>query len=296
MSGAARRRVLRRVLWRVLMLAPPVLVLGTLFVGALGAVLLQSFGYAPRYGVDTFPTLRHYADLFSAPGFLGSLGWTLLYAAAPTLLGAALSLYLAVALHRRFRGRALLRALCRMPLAAPYLVGVALTVLVWSNGGLAARALYALGVIETTGEFPRLLYSRGGVGIMLVYLWKQVPFQTLLIASVLAGLDLELEAAARTLGASARQTFMQVTLPRLLPGVVAAVLVVFAFNFASFEVPFLLGGGLDTLPVAAWRAFDDPDPAARTGAAAGVVVTALFSGTALSLVLARYRRLEAQRR
>lgn len=221
---------------------------------------------------------------------------TLYYAALPTLLGAALSVYLALSLHRLLRGRALLSALYKRPLTVPYLVGVALTGLLWSNGGLVARAFYVPGLIESTRDFPRLLYTQGGTGVMLVYLWKQVPFQTLLIASVLAGLDRELESAARTLGANLRQMFWRVTLPRLLPGVVAATLLVFAFNFASFEVSFLLGGGYpNTLPVAAWRAFDSADPSERLGAMATVVVITLVSSLMLSLYVTLYRRYEDRR-
>lgn len=53
----------------LLMLAPPTLVLGVLFLAALLAALLQSFGYAPIYGIDTFPTLRYYSKLFDSSGF-----------------------------------------------------------------------------------------------------------------------------------------------------------------------------------------------------------------------------------
>ena len=87
------------------MLAPVVLVLGVLFVGSLAVALLQSFGYAPLYGINEFPTLRHYRTLFSLPGFWASVGLTFYYAVVPTLLGTALSVYLALKLRERFFGR-----------------------------------------------------------------------------------------------------------------------------------------------------------------------------------------------
>ncbi len=277
---------------RLLQLSPPLLVLGVLYLGALGAVLLQSLGYAPLYGVDTFPTLRYYREVWRAPQFWASLTLTLRYAFVPTLVGTVLSIYLALLLRPRFQGRRLVNTLYKLPLMVPYLVGVALTLLLWSNGGLVARLLFTLGIIETTNDFPRLLHTSGGVGVMLVYLWKQVPFQTLLLTSVLVGFDPNQEAAAALLGARPRQVFWRVTLPRLVPGIVSATLIVFAFNFGAFEVPLILGGEPGTLPVAAWRAFSDPDVERRLYGAALVVVLCTLLGALLYLYLLLYRGLE----
>ncbi len=288
----SKRKANPRRRWlRSLKLAPPVLVLAMLYLGALISVLLQSVGYAPLYGIHA-PTLRYYAEVFGASGFWRSLGLTLLYALAPTVLGTLLSVPLALSLRSRFRGRSLLSGLCKLPLLVPYLVGVALTMLLWSNGGLVARALFAFGVIGETGDFPRLLNAPNGVGVMLVYLWKQVPFQTLILSSVLAGMDDDLEPAARTLGARPFQVLWHVTLPRLAPGVASATLIVFAFNFGGFEVPLILGLSPNTLPVEAWRAFSDPDTERRLYGAALVTVLSAVLGLLLGLFLGLYRGLE----
>jgi putative spermidine/putrescine transport system permease protein len=131
---------------------------------------------------------------------------------------------------------------------------------------------------------------------MIVYLWKQIPFSTLIIYSVLMGLGKESEEAALTLGASRWQTFWHVTLPQIMPGIVSATIIVFAFNFGSFEVPFILGGGFpNTLPVEAWRAFDDADYSRRLRAMAIVMFISLISSAVLITYLALYRRFERQR-
>ncbi|CAA9574730.1 MAG: hypothetical protein AVDCRST_MAG86-2058 [uncultured Truepera sp.] len=127
---------------------------------------------------------------------------------------------------------------------------------------------------------------------MFVYLWKQVPFQTLILSSVLAGMDDELEPAARLLGANPLQVLWRVTLPRLLPGIVSATLIVFAFNFSVFEVPLILGSSPNTLPVEAWRAFNDPDPERRLYGAALTTVLSLVLGVLLGIILLLYRGLE----
>lgn len=264
-----------------------------LFVGPLTVSLLQSFGYAPLYGIYTFPTSRYYRELFALEGFWRSVGLTFYYAAVPTLLGTMLSIYLALLLRKQFRTKKLFGYIYKLPLMIPYLLGVALTIVLFSNGGLVARLLYWLGLLQTTQDFPRLLYSQGGWGIMFVYLWKQIPFTTLTLYAVLIGQGQEREEAAATLGARPWQRFWHITLPQLTPGIVSASVIVFAFNFGSFDVPFILGGGFpNTLAVEAWRAFDDADYSRRLRAMAIVMVLSFISGLLLFIYLITYRRFE----
>ena len=297
-EGHNRMRLQR--LWKrlyvPLMLAPVVLTITTLFVGALIVAMLQSFGYAPIYGINEFPTFKYYRQLFELPGFWASVGLTFYYAIVPTVVGTVFSVYLAMSLRRKFIGRSIVQFVYKLPLMIPYLVGVAVTIVLFGNGGIIARALFAIGLIDSTGEFPRLLYSHGGWGIMFVYIWKQVPFTTLIVYSVLMGLGPESEEAAATLGANKWQTFWQVTLPQIMPGIVSATIIVFAFNFGNFEIPFILGGGFpNTLPVEAWRAFEDADYARRLRAMAIVMFIGLLSGFVLFVYLATYRRFERLR-
>lgn len=291
-----RLRRLQRALYVPIMLAPVVSVLALLFFGAMVTALVQSLGYAPIYGIEAFPSFEWYEELLTQPGFWRSLGLTFYYAITPTIVGLIASMVLALALRKRFAGKGLFQYVYKLPMMIPYLVGVALTILMFTNGGIVARTLYALGVIESTNEFHRMLYTHAGWGVMIVYLWKQIPFMTLAIYSVLLGLGQESEEAAATLGASPWQRFWHVTLPQVMPGVVSATIIVFAFNFGSFEVPFILGGGFpNTLPVEAWRAFDNADYTNRPRGMAIVMVIALISGLLMYIYLTAYRRFERRR-
>ena len=280
-------------LYILLMLMPATVVLVGLFLGSLIVAFLQSLGYAPIYGVNEFPTLHYYGELFTLPSFWRSVFYTFYYALVPTIVGAILSIYLALILRKSFFGKKLFSYLYKLPLMIPYLVGVSLTMILFANGGLIARFLYSIGLIESTQQFPQVLNSQGGWGIMLVYLWKQIPFSTLIIHSVLVGLGTESEEAAVTLGANPRQTFWHVTLPQLMPGIVSSTVIVFAFNFSSFEVPFILGEGFpSTLTVEAWRAFDNADYTRRLQAMAIVIFISLVSSLILIIYLSFYRRFE----
>ncbi len=272
---------------------PATIVLVGLFLGSLIVAFLQSLGYAPVYGVNEFPTLHYYSELFALPSFWCSVFYTFYYALVPTIVGAALSIYLALILRKSFYSKKLFSYLYKLPLMIPYLVGVSLTIILFANGGLIARFLYSIGLIESTQQFPRVLNSQGGWGIMLVYLWKQIPFSTLIIHSVLVGLGTESEEAAVTLGANPRQTFWHITLPQLMPGIVSSTVIVFAFNFSSFDVPFILGGGFpSTLAVEAWQAFDNADYTRRLQAMAIVIFISLVSSLMLIIYLSFYRRFE----
>ncbi|MBV1889341.1 MAG: ABC transporter permease subunit, partial [Proteobacteria bacterium] len=217
-------------------------------------------------------------------------------ALAPTLIGAVLSVALALLMAKRFKAKTVAQFIYKIPMVVPYLVGVSLVIVLFANGGVIARVLFAIGAISSPADFPRLLQTSNGIGIMLVYLWKQVPFMTLVIYSNLLVLGRQDEESATLLGASRYQIFRFITLPKLLPAMVTATLIVFAFNFGSFEVPFILGAGYpNTLPVEAWRLFDSPDYANRPAAMAIVTIIVFMSMMCLFTALYCFRQFEKKR-
>lgn len=280
----------------VLGLAPAVFTLLLLFVGPLLLALVQSFGHAPMFGVQEFLTIRFYRAVLGSRRFQAALWYTVYYALVPTVLSTVVGTALAVAASVRMRGSRFLTFFIRLPLVVPYLVGAALVVALFSNGGLIARLLYLFGVITSTGDFPRILFGAGGWGIMLVYLFKQIPFVFIVVLSVLAGMGPEYREAARTLGAGPWRAFRHVVLPRIMPGIVTSSLLVFAFNFQSYEIPYLLGASYPgTLPVEALRRYQLPNLQRRPEAMAYVMVITAFSGVVLFLYLRAYRRWERSR-
>lgn len=277
-------------------LIPAIAVLAIFFIGALFISVVQSFGYAPQYGINEFPTFQFYQNFLQSEGFWRSFGLTFYYAIVPTLIGAVISLFLSVTLARKFKGRRFALFVYKIPLAVPYLVGVSIVILLFANGGLFARLFYALGFISSPAEFPRLLQNAEGWGIMLVYLWKQVPFMTMMLYANLIVLGRDEEESALLLGASSFQIFRFVTLPRLMPALVGSTLIVFSFNFGSFEVPYILGAGYpNTLTVEAWRLFDDADYSKRPEAMAIVTFVTLVSSLSILAYLVLYRRFERRR-
>ncbi|WP_233417121.1 ABC transporter permease [Halovulum marinum] len=288
---SARERRAR--VWQMVQLAPIMAVLVLLFGGALVLAVLQSLGFAPWFGVNTFPDFGYFGALWGSSTFWVSLGLTLYYATVSTAIALVFGVLLALALVKIFPGKTFYKYLYKLPLMIPYTVGIALAVLMLSNGGMLSRLAAFAGLIDDPAQFPQILKTHYGWGIIAVYVWKQTPFITLAVYAVLLGIGRETEEAAAILGANRRTIFFRVTLPQILPGVVSSTLICFAFNVGAFEAPFILGGGFpDTLPVVAWRYFNDADYTLQLQGMATVVSIGLVAGVILFGYLAAYRRFE----
>ncbi|MDE0348024.1 MAG: ABC transporter permease subunit, partial [Boseongicola sp.] len=218
---------------------------------------------------------------------------TLYYATVSTLLALVFGTLLALALIKAFPGKWLYKYVYKLPLMIPYTVGIALAVIMLSSGGVLSRFAAFAGLIDDPGQFPQILKTHYGWGIIAVYVWKQTPFITLAVYAVLLGIGRETEEAAAILGARRGAIFFRVTLPQILPGIVSSTLICFAFNVGAFEAPFILGGGFpDTLPVVAWRYFNDADYTLQLQGMATVVSIGIVAGVILFAYLWVYRRYE----
>lgn len=266
-----------------LLLAPALVILGGLFLAGLGLTLLRSLHYAPALS-ETLPNLSAYAAVLGSPGFLKSLALSLWIATASTLIAAALALAAALLLRQTFPGRALIGFLVQLNLTIPHIVGAVGLLYLLSQSGSFARLAFAAGLISGPQDFPALTQDPFAIGIILLYVWKELPFITLILLANLQTLGQDHEAAARTLGATRWQAFRFVLLPMLTPALAAASALVFAFAFGAYEVPLVLGAHAPkALPVLAWQSWTDTDLATRPEAMAMAVIIALIGVATLAL-------------
>lgn len=115
---------------------------------------------------------------------------------------------------------------------------------------------------------------------MLAYLWKEIPFVILMVVTLMEKIDVSLGEAAQNLGASKLKAFYSITLPLCFPAVLTSFIVIFAYSFGAYEIPFLLGTTAPkALPVLTYVEYIHPDLAHRPYAMAlnGImVVLSLF--------------------
>lgn len=257
-----------------LLLLPAVGVIGLLFGGGLVLAVLQSLGLIGLLSEGRL-TLAAYRAALTNPEFLRSLGLSLYLAVVATGLSTGLSVALALLLRRAGQWASFA---AQITLPIPYLVGVVGILLLLSPSGLLSRLLFAWGWIQSDQDFPLLVNDAANLGVLLLFLWKEIPFITLILLAVLRAMNPNYEAQARLLGANPWQCFWHVTLPLLRPGILSASLLVFGFIFSAFEVPFLLGSTRPrTLPVLVYRAFTDTDLSRRPEAIALGLILSLLS-------------------
>lgn len=260
-----------------LLLAPALIVILVLFFGGLGVGLLRSFNYMPVIGLND-PNLDAYRSLLSSSEVYRSFGLTLYIATTSTVIATVLAVAAALLLRRSFPGRAVASFLVQLNLTIPHLVGGIGILYLFSQSGSFARLAHEYAVIAKPADFPALIFDPYAIGVILTYVWKEVPFITVITLATLQALGDDHETIARTLGATRCQAFRHVLLPQIMPGVLAASAIVFAFTFGAYEIPALLGASHpQTLPVIAYRSFTDVDLAARPQAMALAILIALIS-------------------
>jgi putative spermidine/putrescine transport system permease protein len=205
----------------------------------LAVVVMTSF---TELGYVSFPpkgfTLRWYGEALRKQEFLDSFYLSLAVAAVTAALATALGTPVAVGLARyRFAGRDLLNAFFMSPLILPTVV-IGIALLQFYNSiriGATVASLILGHVIITT------------------------PYTIRLIAASLTGLDPSVERAARNLGASPARAFAAVTVPLILPGIMAGAIFAFITSFDNVTISvFLATPRMVTLPVRIYNLWDQP--------------------------------------
>ncbi len=261
------------------MLTPACAAIVVLFGGALAGGVRASLQTAPGDG----SSLEAWRSVLGDPAFADALGFSLWIAAAATTISAVLAVALAAAL----RGRgAVLRGLAALPVPVPHLV-VAVGAVLWLGpGGLVDRAVGALPV--------QLVRDPAGLGVILVYVYKEAPFLALLVLAAWGREVAEREEAAATLGAGSWQRLRLVVWPAIRVPLVTGSLIVAAFVLGAFEVPLVIGPtSPQTLGTYALDATRTADLDGQARAAASLLVAA---GASVLLALAaawRARSLDA---
>ena len=273
-----------------LLLAPALLVITALFLGGLAEGVAQSFGYLPflpgwHWSGDA------YAALWQDKAVRASFVLTFRTALLATLLSTLLGVGGALLVRSTRRGKRLLSAVFQSTLPVPHLVGALAMLLLLAQGGALSRLSHAVGLTAGTQDFPEITNDRYGLGLLAEYVWKEAPFIGVVVLSALGRGVSDLEDAARSLGAGPWARLRHVVVPVITPGVLSTSILVFAFSFGSYEVPFLLGRPYPaTLPVVAYQYYTNIDLQSRPEAMAISVVIALLVGLLVAVYFALSQR------
>ena len=273
--------------WHIpIMLTPTLAVIIFLFIGGLGYGTLVSLGWQPLIGrteisLDAYTNIM-FSDQYSSVFWQGLL-LTIWVSFASTFLAAVFALATALLLRRTFIGKRFATFLYQLNLPVPHVVAAIGILFLFSQSGLISRTGAQIGIFGGPSDFPIVVRDRYGIGIILSFVWKEVPFVGVIVLAVLQSLGADYEDLARSLGANRWQRFRYVILPLVMPGLLSGSILVFAFTFGSYEVPAILGVRFPrTLTVTAVRFFRDPDLNSRTE---GMAISIIISIIVFFLVL-----------
>ncbi|MCW5730113.1 MAG: ABC transporter permease [Alphaproteobacteria bacterium] len=233
-----------------LLLTPPLLWLGVIYLGSLLALLAQSFFYIDEFSGQVVRelSLRTYAELLTEPNLL-VVARTVAMAAAVTLACALIAFPVAyyIVRYASVRLKALMYLGVMVPLWSSYIVRVYSWKLILAKEGVItwlAEHLGALWLLEAILAVPvlggpSLSFSMFGTFIVFVYIW--VPFMILPIVAALERVPRSLMEASADLGAAPIATFRRVILPLAFPGVVAGSIFTFSLTLGDYIIPKVIG-------------------------------------------------------
>lgn len=267
----------RKATWLIL---PTFIILTLLFVGGFFFGILQSFGYFSVIDNSSDGiSLDAYRVAFSSDVVRSGIILTFRVALLSTLLSTVVALAISLMISRTKRFQSILIAITQFNIPIPHVVAATGILLTFSQSGIISRLAYKLGFIDSTSEFPIITNDPFGYGIILSYLWKEIPFLCILILGALRGPVTQLDETAKTLGASYGYRLRKITLPYIFPSILSGTIIVFAFSFGSYEVPFILGEPYpSTVSVVAYQFYTNRDLAYRPVAMALATITSLVIG------------------
>ena len=184
-------------------------------------------------------TFDYVATVFRNPIYLEGLRNALAIAVFSTAIAGVLGVVAALLLHRyQFPGRRLLGALVPLPLVVPPFVGAVGMKFLLARAGALNALLERLGIGDPSAPIDWLREGRFAVVVALtaLHLYPIVYFN---VQAALAGLNAEMEEAARSLGCRGLRLFRKVTLPSILPSVFAAASIVFIWALTELGVPLM---------------------------------------------------------
>ncbi len=254
-AGGGRRRASsflyrRPGLLLALLLTPPLMWLGIVYLGSLFSLLAQSF-----FSIDEFSgmvvrefTLRTYAELFTPANLdivLRTSGMAAFVTLAAAVIGFPVAYYMAR--YAGPRARAVFYLAVMLPLWSSYLVRVYAWKLILAKEGIVSWVLAKLHLgwlLEALLALPVIggaSLSVSYLGMFMVFLYIWLPYMILPTQAALERVPPHLLEASADLGAHPGQTLRKVILPLALPGVVAGSIFTFSLTLGDYIIPGIVG-------------------------------------------------------
>ena len=213
--------------------APVVLTLILIVVMAIAqSVGLFNFGAPAHFTLQYWETILNDSQLWRATGYSLKIG------VVSAVLSVALALPLALWLRKPFPGSVLMSGLLKAPLMVHGLVAALLFINLISWQGFINLGLLKLGIIS---QPIRMQNDRWGIGVIILQVWKQLPYALLIITGSLRAIGDEIVDAARDLGAGKTARLLQIILPLSIKAVQVSLILIFIGALGDFSFQVVAG-------------------------------------------------------
>lgn len=190
-------------------------------------------------------TVENYVKLFADGYYLSSLLHSVVLSLAIAIGSVILCIAPAWVLVRtQFRGKRLFRAVLTIPMAFSGVIVGFMVVIMLGRWGVIPALLHWL-----TGEAYLSMTAYTLSGLVIAYVYFEIPRATLTLEAAIRKFDFDLDAAARSLGATLWQRLWYVLVPLLLPAIISTVALAFAVSMGSFGVALIIAKKFNLLPV-----------------------------------------------
>ena len=231
----------------VALMAPALVMVGLLFVYP----LVYSLAYAFRNEASGAWDLANFRKAFALYGndIALTAGVTVLSTALVGVFAIAIAGYITLGENRR--SVLLLRWIYRWPLFIPFVVAAQLMRTFLAKNGMLNNALMSLGIVDPMHAISLLDWR----GVVVTFVWKQLPFAALLIAGAMASMDRSMIESARGLGAGRLRILLEIVVPQVRSTVLVALILSFVTMLSALSVPMMIVAGSPTLLTVdmAWR-------------------------------------------
>lgn len=226
-------------------------------------------------------TLYNFKRFFTKPHYYRTLLRSLVVCSLTTLFACIVGVFIAYVMTRyNIPGKTFLHVLIILSLMSPPFIGAYSWITLLGRNGIVAKALGSIGLKAPT------IYGRNG--IIFVFTLHLFPYVYLYTSGAMNSIDSSLEEAAENLGMNKFKRILTITLPVVLPSILAGCVMVFMTSLADFGTPMLLGEGYTVLPVLVYNEYmseSATDPFMASSLSVIIVACSLLLLTVQKLVI-----------
>jgi multiple sugar transport system permease protein len=279
----------------VVLLAPALIYILLLVALPFGLAVVLSLTNSSAGSLDfSFVGFRNFTDVMASPVFRRALRNTFVFTVVSQLTVIVLGNVLARALLQKFRGKSVVRFLILMPWAAP--ISLATLGWLWIFDSTFSVVNWLLKVVGWLGPGQWYYWlgdpTLGMVAIIVIHVWRMLPFSTVILLAGLTSIPAEVHEAADIDAAGPLAKAFHVTLPMMLPILTVAVLFGVVFTFTDMSVVYLLtrGGPYNSTHVLASLAFQEGVLGGDVGRGASIAIFLLPVLVVMAVVMLRVSR------